>query len=120
MAKDTPRDIPLTSFSILFARYKGDLIQTVQGAKALKTLRNKDKILVAEGCTHHRQCNDIGTVKIPGWVREFTGVEPEFVFVSGTEFPQDLSEYQLVIHCGGCMLNQKEMESRLARAKEQF
>lgn len=113
VSKDTPDDIMLTSFSILFARYKGDLEELVKGAAALEKLENGSKVLIAEGCTHHRQCNDIGTVKIPGWVKNFTGKNPQFSFVSGGEFPDSLSDYSLVIHCGACMLNEKEMKSRI-------
>lgn len=114
-----PSEIPLTSFSILFARYKGDLTELVRGAAALSKLRNGDKVLISEGCTHHRQCNDIGTVKMPGWIEEFTGVKPEFSFTSGGEFPDNLSDYKLVVHCGGCMLNEKEMKSRIIRCVSQ-
>ena len=110
-----PSDIPLTSFSILFARYKGDLAELVKGASVLSKLRDNDKVLISEGCTHHRQCNDIGTVKMPGWIEKFSGVKPEFVFTSGGEFPDDLSPYRLVVHCGGCMLNEKEMKSRIEK-----
>lgn len=116
VSKDTPDDIMLTSFSILFARYKGDLEELVKGAAALEKLENGSKVLIAEGCTHHRQCNDIGTVKIPDWVKNFTGKNPQFSFVSGGEFPDSLSDYSLVIHCGACMLNEKEMKSRINRA----
>ena len=119
VAKDTPRDILLTSFSILFARYKGNLASVVAGAKALDRIKDGDAILISEGCTHHRQCDDIGSVKIPRWIREFTGVEPKFVFTSGTEFPEDLSPYRLIVHCGGCMLNEKEMKYRLRCAADQ-
>lgn len=118
-AEDTPPEILLTSFSILFARYKGNLETAVRGAAALKTLRDGDKILIAEGCTHHRQCGDIGTVKLPGWIRKYTGKNPEFVFTSGTEFPDDLSSYHMIVHCGGCMLNEREMKYRLKCAKDQ-
>lgn len=111
--------IPLTSFSILMARQKGDLALTVQGVKALDTLQDGDKILISEGCTHHRQCEDIGTVKLPKWIRNFTKKNPEFIFTSGTEFPEDLSPYKLVIHCGGCMLNPREMKYRQRLAKEE-
>ena len=114
-----PKEIPLTSFSILFARYKGDLASVVQGAAALKKLKDGDTVLISEGCTHHRQCGDIGTEKLPRWVRQYTGKELQFAFTSGGEFPKDLSGYALIIHCGGCMLNEREMQSRLARAKEQ-
>lgn len=117
VSKDTADDIMLTSFSILFARYKGDLEELVRGAAALEKLEDGAKVLIAEGCTHHRQCNDIGTVKMPGWVRSFTSKEPEFSFVSGGDFPEDLSDYSLIIHCGACMLNEKEMGSRISRAK---
>lgn len=111
-----PEDVRLTSFSILMARYKGDLETLVNGAIALKSIADGDKILISEGCTHHRQCNDIGTVKMPGWIKEFTGKEPEFVFTSGGEFPDDLSDIRAVIHCGGCMLNEREMKSRIEKA----
>ena len=118
-AKMVPREIPLTSFSILMARYKGDLELTVRGARAVETLRTGDKVLLAEGCTHHRQCGDIGTVKLPNWIRKATGAEPEFVFCSGRDFPDDLSEYKLVVHCGGCMLGQREMKYRQRAAADQ-
>lgn len=118
VARDTPPEIPLTSFSILFARYKGDLPRLVAGAKRLSALRTGDRVLISEGCTHHRQCGDIGTVKMPAWVREFTGASPEFSFTSGREFPRDLSPYALVIHCGGCMLNETEMHNRIAEAEK--
>ena len=108
-----PKDVPLTSFSIVFARYKGDLVVLVKGAAALKKLKDGDKVLISEGCTHHRQCNDIGTVKMPGWIKKFTGKDITFRFTSGGEFPDNLSEYNLVVHCGGCMLNEKEMKSRI-------
>lgn len=119
VAADTPPDIPLTSFSILFARYKGNLKAAVAGVTALNRLQDGDKVLISEGCTHHRQCDDIGTVKIPCWVRQITGKEPEFVFTSGTGFPEDLSPFGLVVHCGACMLNAREMQFRAGRAKEQ-
>lgn len=119
VAKMVPREIPLTSFSILMARYKGDLELTVRGARAVETLRTGDKVLLAEGCTHHRQCGDIGTVKLPNWIRKSTGTEPEFVFCSGRDFPDDLSEYKLVVHCGGCMLGQREMKYRQRAAADQ-
>ncbi|MBQ4625249.1 MAG: [Clostridia bacterium] len=118
VSKMVPKEIMLTSFSILFARYKGDLATVVRGAAMLDQLRAGDKILISEGCTHHRQCNDIGSVKIPGWIRNYTGKDFEFCFTSGGEFPADPSEYALVVHCGGCMLGEKEMASRLARAGE--
>ncbi len=119
VAKDTQKEVPLTSFSILFARYKGSLEQAVEGAKRLDSLEDGDRVLMAEGCTHHRQCDDIGTVKLPRWIREYTRKNLDFAHVSGTEFPEDLSSYQLVVHCGGCMLNRKEMEGRLRRAAGQ-
>ena len=117
VSKDTPEDITLTSFSILFARYKGDLEALVRGAAALKSLKDGDTVLVSEGCTHHRQCGDIGTVKIPAWVKSFTGKEIKFSFTSGADFPEDLSGYALVVHCGGCMLNEREMAYRINSAK---
>jgi [FeFe] hydrogenase H-cluster maturation GTPase HydF len=119
VAADTPREIPLTSFSILFARYKGSLAQTVRGVKALEGIADGDRILIAEGCTHHRQCDDIGTVKLPRWIKNYTGKNPEFVFCSGTEFPDDLSGYKLIVHCGGCMLNEREMKYRHRCAGDQ-
>lgn len=119
VAKIVPADIKLTSFSILMARYKGELKALVDGANALKSIKNGDKILISEGCSHHRQCNDIGTVKLPGWIKKYTGAEPEFTFTSGGEFPQDLSGFSLVVHCGGCMLNEREMKNRLSIATEQ-
>ncbi len=114
-----PKDIPLTSFSILFARYKGDLRQAVAGVKALERIQDGDKILISEGCTHHRQCNDIGTVKLPGWIRSYTGREPEFVYTSGTGFQEDLKAFRVIVHCGACMLNEREMKYRLACARDQ-
>ena len=114
-----PEKIPLTSFSILFARYKGDLRQAVEGARILDQIQDEDKILISEGCTHHRQCGDIGTVKLPLWIRQYTKKEPIFSFTSGTEFPEKLSDYRLVVHCGGCMLNEREMRYRQACAEEQ-
>ena len=119
VSADTPADIMLTSFSILFARYKGNLPALIKGVTALEQIENGDKILVSEGCTHHRQCDDIGSVKLPRWIRQYTGKEPEFVFSSGTEFPADLSPYKMIVHCGGCMLNEREMKYRLACAKDQ-
>lgn len=112
VASIVPEEILLTSFSILFARYKGDLADTVRGARALSKITDKDKILISEGCSHHRQCGDIGSVKLPGWIREKCGCEPVFEFTSGTTFPDDVSDYALVIHCGGCMLTEKEMRYR--------
>lgn len=119
VSRDTPEDIPLTSFSILMARYKGILDFTVPGAAAIDRLKDGDRILIAEGCTHHRQCEDIGTVKLPRWLREYTGKELSFAFCSGTEFPEDLSEYAMVLHCGGCMLNEREVRYRMKCAKDQ-
>ncbi len=114
VAKIVPQSIPLTSFSMLFMRYKGNLEQAVLGANKLDELEDNDKVLIAEGCTHHRQCEDIGTVKMPRWVSEYTKKKIEFAFCSGNEFPDDLSEFALVIHCGGCMLNERQMQSRMA------
>ncbi len=119
VSKLVPDSIPLTSFSILFARYKGDLETVVRGAAALDSLKDGDKVLISEGCTHHRQCNDIGTVKLPNWVKKHAGCGLEFVWTSGTEFPRDLSEYALVIHCGACMLPPKEVQFRQGIAGEQ-
>ena len=119
VAQDTPEDIPLTSFSILMARYKGDLSTVVEGVRALKGLRDGDRVLISEGCTHHRQCEDIGTVKIPKALAAYTGKRLELSFTSGREFPEDLSPYSLVIHCGGCMLGGREMQNRLRWAKRQ-
>lgn len=112
VSKDTPMDIPLTSFSILMARYKGFLEGAVRGVAAIETLQDGDKVLICEGCTHHRQCEDIGTVKIPRWLWQHTGKELELVHTSGKNFPEDLSPYRLVIHCGGCMLNEREVAYR--------
>ena len=112
VAEETPADVPMTSFSILMSRYKGFLDVALKSVNGLSRLKDGDKVLIAEGCTHHRQCNDIGTVKIPRWIREYTGVNPEFSTCSGTEFPDDLSPYALVVHCGGCMLNQREVKYR--------
>lgn len=117
VSKIVPESIPLTSFSILFARYKGDLAEAVKGARKLDSLQNGDKILISEGCTHHRQCGDIGTVKLPNWIKKHTGKQIEFTFTSGGEFPSDLSRYSLIIHCGACMINAREMASRIQRAK---
>ena len=119
VAAETPADILLTSFSILFARYKGNLQTAVQGVTALDSLEDGDKILIGEGCTHHRQCDDIGTVKLPRWIKEYTGKNPEFIFTSGTEFPLDLSPYKMIIHCGACMLNEREMQYRIKCAVDQ-
>lgn len=119
VSEDTPEDIPLTSFSILMARYKGILDYTVPGAAAIGRLRDGDTVLIAEGCTHHRQCEDIGTVKLPRWLQEYTGKQLHFAFCSGTEFPEELSAYALVLHCGGCMLNEREVRYRMKCARDQ-
>lgn len=119
VSKVVPPSVELTSFSILFARYKGDLATVIGGAAKLDRLSDGDKVLISEGCTHHRQCQDIGTVKLPGWINGYTGKKLSFSFTSGTEFPDDLSQYALVIHCGGCMLNEREMKSRLEHCTEQ-
>ncbi len=116
---DTPEDVPLTSFSILFARYKGDLKAAVQGAAAIEGLQDGDKVLISEGCTHHRQCGDIGSVKIPHWLAGYTHKKLDIALTSGTEFPEDLAGCKLIIHCGGCMLNEREMKYRLKCAKDQ-
>lgn len=113
VSADTPKDIPMTSFSILFARHKGDLIQLVKGAAAIDQLKDGDKVLIAEGCTHHRQSDDIGTVKIPRWLRQLTGKQLTFDHVSGTSFSEDVKQYAMVVHCGACMLNKKAMDYRL-------
>lgn len=119
VSADTPLDISLTSFSILFARYKGFLLQAVRGVKVLDTLQDGDRILVAEGCTHHRQCDDIGTVKLPRWIKNYTGKQLDFSFTSGVEFPDDLSPYRLILHCGACMVNEREMVYRQKCAEDQ-
>ena len=119
VAADTPDDILLTSFSILFARYKGDLASVVKGVTALDAVEDGDVILISEGCTHHRQCDDIGTVKLPRWIREYTGKEIRIETTSGTEFPDELTKYKMIIHCGGCMLNEREMKYRLKCAEDQ-
>lgn len=118
VAQIVPENVPLTSFSILFARYKGSLDSLVNGAKHLDQLKDNDTILISEGCTHHRQCDDIGTVKLPRWIKEYTKKELNFEFTSGTEFPLNLSKYQLVIHCGGCTLNEREMKYRMKCAED--
>lgn len=118
VAADVPRDIPLTSFSILFARYKGNLEHVVNGAKALDCLEDSDTVLISEGCTHHRQCEDIGTVKLPNWIRKYTRKSLNFEFTSGIEFPADLQKYKLIVHCGGCTLNEREMKYRLKCAED--
>jgi len=118
VSKIVPEDILLTSFSILFARYKGDLRSAVRGAAALDKLEDGDRVLISEGCTHHRQCGDIGTVKLPAWIREYTGNKVEFEFTSGRDFPESLEEYKLVVHCGGCMLTEREMQYRGRQAAD--
>lgn len=118
VSRCTPAEIPLTSFSILFARYKGNLAMAVEGAAQLKKLKDGDTVLISEGCTHHRQCGDIGTVKLPAWIKDHTHKDIHFEFTSGTEFPEELSGYALIIHCGGCMLNEREMQYRLRHAKD--
>ena len=117
--KMVPENIPLTSFSILMARYKGFLNAALEGANALDSLENGAKVLISEGCTHHRQCNDIGTVKLPGWLKNYTKKELDFEFTSGHSFPENLGDYDLIIHCGGCMLNDAEMKSRRLAAEKQ-
>ena len=112
VAKIVPEDIELTSFSILMARYKGALVNSINGVKAFDSIQNDDIVLISEGCTHHRQCDDIGTVKLPNWIRNHTKAEPKFVFTSGNEFPLDLHNYKMIIHCGGCMLNEREIMYR--------
>ncbi len=118
VSKLVPEVIPLTSFSILFARYKGDLKLQVKGASMLSKLSDGDKVLISEGCTHHRQCGDIGTVKLPEWIKDFCKADIDFDFTSGGDFPKDLSKYKLIVHCGGCMLNDAEMKHRLSSAKK--
>lgn len=117
VAKDVPVEIPLTSFSILMARHKGSLAMQVRGAAALSRLCDGDTVLISEGCTHHRQCGDIGSVKIPAWIERFTGKKVQYRFTSGGDFPQDLSDVKLVVHCGGCMLTEQAMKSRMGAAK---
>lgn len=118
VAEIVPDNLLLTSFSILMARYKGELQPLTDGAAAMKKLKDGDKVLIAEGCVHHRQCNDIGSKKIPSWLEKYTGAKPEYVFASGNDFPSDLSGFKLIIHCGGCMLNEAEMKNRIVRARE--
>lgn len=118
VSKVIPESIPLTSFSILFARYKGNLWQLVDGAETLDKLKDGDTVLISEGCTHHRQCGDIGTEKLPSWIRKYTGKAIEFAFTSGSEFPKELSKFSLVVHCGGCMLSEREVAARLERCSD--
>lgn len=119
VSKAVPENITLTSFSILFSRYKGELEIQLKGIAALSSIEDSDRILIAEGCTHHRQCGDIGTCKMPEWIRNYTGKKPVFEFTSGTEFPDDVSSYKMVVHCGGCMLNEREMKYRIACCQDQ-
>ncbi len=119
VSKIVPEDITMTSFSILMARYKGDLKSLIQGASMLSQIQTGDKVLIAEGCTHHRQCKDIGTVKMPAWIESFSNAKPEYTFTSGGSFPEYLTDFKLIVHCGGCMLNEKEMMSRMQRADAQ-
>lgn len=119
VSADTPTDIPLTSFSILFARQKGELIEMVKGLKKIESLKSGDKVLIVEGCTHHRQSDDIGKVKIPRWVRQISGGEIEFEWATGTYFPKEIGEFAAIVHCGACMLNKQEMQFRIGSAKEQ-
>ncbi|HAX52668.1 [FeFe] hydrogenase H-cluster maturation GTPase HydF [Muricomes intestini] len=119
VSAEVPLEVPLTSFSILFARYKGNLETAVTGARTLDKLADGDTVLISEGCTHHRQCDDIGTVKLPRWISKHTGKNLNFEFTSGVEFPIDLSKYNLIIHCGGCTLNEREMKYRLKCAEDQ-
>ena len=119
MAKIVPDEIPMTSFSILMARYKGFLDEAVKGARMIDSLKDGDLILISEGCTHHRQCGDIGTVKLPAWIRQKTGAQIRFETSSGTGFPEDLGRYAMIIHCGGCMLNDREMRYRMKCAADQ-
>lgn len=119
VSRITPESIPLTSFSILFARYKGTLEPSVKGAAALDTLEDGDTVLICEGCTHHRQCDDIGSVKLPRWIGEYTKKELNFAFTSGTEFPDELEQCKMIVHCGGCMLNAREMKYRMSCALDQ-
>lgn len=111
-----PDDIRLTSFSILFARYRGGLAKMLEGADMLSKLKDGDRVLISEGCTHHRQCEDIGTVKLPRWIKEYSGASPQFEFTSGGSYPDDLTPYRLIVHCGGCMLNEAAMKSRIGKA----
>lgn len=119
VSKETPEDIWLTSFSILFARFKGNLKAAAAGAAAIDRMKDGDKILISEGCTHHRQCDDIGTVKLPRWIRNYTGKDLKFEYSSGREFPEDVTKYSLIVHCGGCMLNEREMRYRQKCALDQ-
>ena len=108
-----PPEIPITSFSLLFARYRGTLSNLISQVNCIDQIHDGDRILISEGCTHHRQCEDIGTKKIPAWIEQYTGVRPVYTFTSGGDFPEELSDYALIVHCGGCMLNEKEMKRRI-------
>ena len=119
VSRIVPKEIPLTSFSILFARYKGELSSLMTSVRQIEALKENDTLLISEGCTHHRQCGDIGSVKIPNWLQKYTGKSFQFEYSSGNSFPTQLSKYRMIIHCGGCMLQEKEMKSRIARAKQQ-
>ena len=118
VSKETPADVPYTSFSVLFARYKGELDSLVEGAHMLDRLKDGDTVLMSEGCTHHRTCEDIGTVKLPRWISEYTGKKLNFAFTSGTEFPVEFEQYDLIVHCGGCMINEREMKYRIKCAAD--
>jgi [FeFe] hydrogenase H-cluster maturation GTPase HydF len=120
VSADTPKDIMLTSFSILFARYKGLLEEAVKGAAAIEKLEDGDQVLISEGCTHHRQCDDIGQVKLPRWIKNYTGKQINFEFTSGGEFYEDLTKYKLIVHCGGCMLPEREVKFRMKCAEDQM
>jgi [FeFe] hydrogenase H-cluster maturation GTPase HydF len=116
--KIVPEEVELTSFSILLSRYKGDLEGAVKGARTLDQLEEGDRILIAEGCTHHRQCDDIGTVKLPAWIKKHTGKNSLIEHSSGTIYPEELERFALVVHCGGCMLQEKEMQGRIKKSRE--
>lgn len=118
VSADTPNDIPMTSFSILFARQKGELAPLVEGVRRIESLKPEDKVLIVEGCTHHRQTDDIGTVKIPRWIRQIVGGDVQFEWASGVQYPKNIADFAVIVHCGGCMLNRKEMQYRIALARE--
>ena len=119
VSADTPKDIPMTSFSILFARQKSDLAEMVRGLRKIEQLKDGDKVLIVEGCTHHRQADDIGKVKIPRWIRQLACVDIQFEWASGASYPKDINKFQLIVHCGACMLNRKEMQYRINKARQQ-
>ncbi len=119
VSADTPSEIPLTSFSILFARQQADLAEMVRGIKRIESLASDDKVLIVEGCTHHLQSDDIGTVKIPRWIRQMAGEDIQFEWARGACYPRDISKYAVIVHCGGCMLNRREMQYRIEKAREQ-